>query len=424
MPKAVLSNRIFMEADKPLIDKIRKELTYTIPNPNPQGLPITIRNMGVFKKGIITMPIGRLDLIPKGYEIVDKRVLQPAEFPEFNGELRPSQQKIYDEIEDNSMINAWVSFGKTFTALAIAGKFKQKTLVVTHTIQLREQWVREIEKVYGFTPGVIGSGRFETNTPIVVGNIQTLYKVIGKIQKTFGLVILDEFHHISAASFSRVIDKCAARYKIGLSGTMARKDGKHVVFRDYFGNNVIKPPAENYMEPEIHIYNTNFKLPHSYVWANRVTALAENESYQKVVSAIAAKYVGLGHSVLLVSDRVKFLQSCADLIGETAICITGEVTDREELMKLIERKEKKVLCGTQSMFSEGISINSLSCLILGTPLNNDPLLTQLIGRVIREQEGKLQPIVVDINLKSETAKRQAAQRAGLYLQQGWKIKRI
>jgi len=386
--------------------------------------PIIIRNMGMFKKGILTMPIGRLDLIPEGYEIIDRRVLQPAEFPPFKGILRPSQQEIYEEVEDNVMLNAWVSFGKTFTALAVAGKLKQKTLVITHTIQLRNQWVKEIEKVYGFTPGIIGSGKFETDTPIVVGNIQTLYKIMDKIGKTFGLVILDEFHHISATSFSKVVDRCAARYKIGLSGTMRRKDGKHVVFQDYFGMHVIRPPAENYMPPEIHVYKTGFYLPDDAAWANRVTKLTTNVEYQESVAAIGRHYADKGHSVLLVSDRVEFLQTCADLIGDDAVCITGNIghADREELMEQIGCGSKKVLCGTQSMFSEGISINRLSCLILGTPLNNDPLLIQLIGRVIREQDGKIQPVVVDINLRGNTPRNQASGRIGLYMQQGWEIK--
>ena len=39
-----------------------------------------------------------------------------------------------------------------------------------------------------------------------------------------------------------------ARYKIGLTGTLTRKDGRHVVFRDYFGSNVLKPPKENFMK--------------------------------------------------------------------------------------------------------------------------------------------------------------------------------
>jgi len=114
------------------------------------------------------------------------------------------------------------------------------------------------------------------------------------------------------------------------------------------------------------------------------------------------------------------------LVGDNAICVTGEVShaDREKLIKEILNGTKKILFGTQAIFSEGISVNNLSCLILGTPINNEPLLTQLIGRVIREQEGKQQPKIVDIHLKGNTAKKQASNRMGYYMRQGYNIRQL
>ena len=159
--KAVLSNRIFMDCTPELQQSIDKELTYKIPSWSPEEPPQVIKNMGIIKKGLITIPIGRTDLIPEGYEIVDKRLEIEADFPKFKFELRESQQAVYDEIEDNSIINAWVSWGKTFTGLAIAGKLGLKTLIVTHTVALRNQWAKEVKKVYGFEPAIIGSGKFE-----------------------------------------------------------------------------------------------------------------------------------------------------------------------------------------------------------------------------------------------------------------------
>ena len=87
-------------------------------------------------------------------------------------------------------------------------------------------------------------------------------------------------------------------------------------------------------------------------------------------------------------------------------------------------EEKNILFGTQAIFSEGVSLDSLSCLILGTPVNNEPLLTQLIGRVIRKKEGKQQPVVVDIHLKGKTASKQANARMGYYLKEGYEIKAL
>ena len=377
---------------------------------------------------MVTIPIGRIDLIPEDYEIVDRRIDKPVEFPEFKFELRQSQQDVYNELDDNCIINAWVSWGKTFTGLAIAGKLGQKTLVIVHTVPLRNQWAKEVEKVYGITPGIIGSGKFDLDAPIVIGNTQSLYRNIQKIRKEFGTIILDEMHHVSSPTFSKVIDTNYARYKIGLSGTIERKDGKHVVFRDYFGSKVFKPPKENFMTPKVDIVKSEIRFMDGarIPWANRVTALANNEEYRHTVAMLAAFYAAQGHKVLVVSDRVHFLQNCAELVGEKAICVTGEVPheQRETLIDEINHGNKQILFGTQAIFSEGISVNSLSVLILGTPINNEPLLTQLVGRVIREQEGKQTPVVVDIHLKGNTARKQASNRMGFYMKQGWKISQI
>ena len=426
--KAVISNRIYLEVTDEYKDFLSKELTYTIPSYNPTDPPLVIKNMARIKTGLVSIPVGRTDLIPQDYEVVDKREVIKADFPEFKFDLRESQKAVYDELNDNAIINAWVSWGKTFTGLAIAGKLGLKTLVVTHTVPLRNQWAKEVEKVYGFKPSIIGSGSFDTSGPVVIGNTQTLYRNISEIRHIFGTVILDEMHHVSSPTFSKIIDTNYARYKIGLSGTIERKDGKHVVFRDYFGHNVFKPPKENFMAPSVHILHSEIrfmdgaKIP----WANRVTALGNNEEYRHTVALTAAAYAAKGHKVLVVSDRVHFLKACAELAGEDAICVTGEVSheDREKYMSEIRDGKKKILFGTQAIFSEGISLNNLSCLILGTPINNEPLLTQLIGRVIRKEENKRDPVIVDIHLKGNTARKQASNRMGHYMKQGYAIKQL
>jgi superfamily II DNA or RNA helicase len=415
-----------MDCTAELQDKIDKELTYAIPTHNPLDPPEMIKNMGIIRNGLVSLPIGRTDLIPEHYEIVDRRINKPVDFPEFKFELRKSQQDVYDAIEDNAIINAWVSWGKTFTGLAIAGKLGQKTLVVTHTVALRNQWAKEVEKVFGITAGIIGSGKFELDAPIVIGNTQSLYRNIDKIRKEFGTIILDEMHHVSSPTFSKILDTNYCRYKIGLSGTIERKDGKHVVFRDYFGNTLFKPPKENYMTPSIHIVPSEIRFMDGAKtpWANRVTALSNDEEYRHTVAMLAAAYAARGHKVLVVSDRVSFLKSCAELTGDKAVCVTGEVAheDREELINRILYGDANVLYGTQAIFSEGISVDTLSCLILGTPVNNEPLLTQLVGRVIRKKEGKIDPVIIDIHLRGNTARKQASNRVGFYMKQGWEMK--
>ena len=425
--KAVLSNRIYLNVTDAQRDLIDRELTYKIPSYNPLDPPLIIKNMARVRKEMITIPSGREDLIDDDYEVVDKRLLIPAEFPEFQYELRPSQEEVYYKVDDSCIINAWVSWGKTFTALAIAAKLKQKTLVVVHTIALRSQWEKEVEKVFGIKPSIVGSGKFNIDGPITIGNVQTLTRRVPDIANEFGTIILDEMHHVSSPTFSKIIDKCRARYKIGLSGTIERKDGKHVVFRDYFSPTVYFPPKENYMTPKVDKIHSEIRFLDggSIPWAKKINELAYNDEYQHTIAMIASTYAAKGHKVLVVADRVEFLKNCAKLSGENAIVITGE-TPHEERPPMMERinSDKDILYGTQSIFSEGISLDALSCLVLGTPVNNEPLLTQLIGRIIRLKEGKKTPTIVDINLKGNTARKQANNRSGYYIKQGYKIQNI
>ncbi len=422
--KAVISNRIQLQGDAVLLENLERELTYSLPPRMPQDPPMIIKTIRPLREGLVSIPVGRMDLIPEDYEIIDKRVQAPTHFPEFKFKLRATQQTVFDSVEDNSIINAWVSWGKTFTGLAIAAKLGQKTLVVTHTTNLRNQWEKEVKKCFGLQPGRIGSGEFNTSSPIVVGNIQSLYRKIDEIKHLFGTVVLDEMHHVSSPTFTRIVDEMPSRYKIGLTGTLERKDGRHVVFRDYFGNHVLKPPKENYMTPSIDVIKSEVRfLDGSFTpWAERINHLANNEEYVHSVAMIAAKYAADGHKVLVVSDRVHFLKVCQRLVGDNSVCITGEMDfqEREDTMRRIGA-DKNILFGTQSIFSEGISLDALSCLVLGTPVNNEPLLTQLIGRVIRKKEGKIQPKIVDIHLKGKTAARQANARMGYYVKQDYKI---
>ncbi len=126
MKKAVLSDKIWMNFTPELYEMVKLSCTYKIPSKIPGDPPTIRRNYTVVGNKFITVPIGKQDIIPDEYEIVDKRILNPVEFPEFKYTLRKSQQDVHDDISDNCLINADVSWGKTFTAIAIAKKSGQK----------------------------------------------------------------------------------------------------------------------------------------------------------------------------------------------------------------------------------------------------------------------------------------------------------
>lgn len=428
MAKAVISSRIFI--DDPGIEHtklIMKSLTYKITKDTGSkkfAAVETIKNFKVLPKGIISMPQGRVDLIPEGYEIVDKRIYNPVPFPTPKHPLREDQQEIYDEVDDTCFINALVGWGKTFTALHLARKFGQKTLVITHTAALRDQWVEEVEELFGMSPGIIGGGVYDIEDhAIVVGNIQSIVKYLPQLSKEFGFIILDEAHHCPASTFATTIDSFHARYRLALSGTMIRKDQKHVVFKDYFGPIVLKPAQANTLAPVIHVVKPGITLKPGVPWVDKITDLCNDDNYQRFIAGIALMEIEAGHSVLIVASRVEFLRKVKEYIGDDCLLVTGETEfeARKQAKEQILSGEKRAIAGSRQIFAEGISINRLSLLILAEPMSNDSLLEQLIGRVQRLHPDKLNPRVVDINFSGFADKKQNNDRLALYMRKGWQI---
>ena len=428
MAKAVISNRIYL--DNPGVEHTKhviKSLTYKIHKDTGSkkfASIETIKNYKSLIKGILSIPQGRVDLIPEDYEVIDKRVLVPAPFPVPKFELYEDQQTIYNEVEGTCFINALPGWGKTFTALHLARKFGQKTLVITHTAALRDQWVEEVETLFGCECGIIGGGDLDYEDHfITVANIQTLVKHTAELSKEFGTVILDEAHHCPATTFAATIDAFHARYRIALSGTMIRKDGKHILFKDYFGTTVLKPPASNTIPPTIHMVKSGITLKPNATWVDKITDLTQDDKYRQFISDIAKMHITDGHSVLVIADRVEFLEKVKEYVGETCLLVTGGTSfeDRQRAKEQILAKEKMCIAGSRQIFSEGISINILSCVILAVPMSNDSLLEQIAGRIMRMHDGKLDPIIVDIQFAGYADKKQNTDRLGLYLRKGWKV---
>jgi superfamily II DNA or RNA helicase len=207
---------------------------------------------------------------------------------------------------------------------------------------------------------------------------------------------------------------------------MQRKDGKHVLFQDYFGNHVIKPPQSNTLAPTVRTVNTGITLKHGATWVEKVNTLANDTSYQEFIAGIAKQEIETGHQVLIIADRVEFLRNVKEYIGENCVLVTGETgfDERQTIKQQLLNREKMSIAGSRQIFSEGISINSLSCVILAIPMNNDSLLEQVIGRIQRQHPGKLDPLVVDLQFAGWADKKQNRNRLGLYLRKGWHIETV
>lgn len=329
-------------------------------------------------------------------------------------------------MNDSCFINAKVGFGKTFLALHLASKLGQKTLVVCHTTALRDQWIEEAENLYGMEIGKIGSGVFDVeDKAIVVSNIQSLKKHITTISRMFGTVMVDEAHHTPATTFTEIVDSLYCRYRIGLSGTMQRKDGKHMLLTDFFSSNIYSPPVDNTIEPTVVILKPGVFLDPKLQWAQKINGLLYAEDYQLFIAKLTAQAIDKGHSVLIIASRIEFLQKVKEYVGETCLLVTGETTldERKAAALAIDKGEAFAIAGSRQIFSEGISVNRLSAVVLAEPMAHDGLVEQIVGRIMRQHPEKIAPEVYDINFSDGPSRKQNEARMAFYIQKGWAIER-
>ena len=169
-------------------------------------------------------------------DLEDKRDAGRVIDAELTGVLRPQQIKAVDAIagHDFGVLAATTAFGKTVVATALIARRKVNTLILVHRRELLEQWVERLKaflSVDDRAVGVIGAGKRKPTKRIDVAMIQSLVRrgEVSDVVAGYGQIIVDECHHLPAVSFELVARRSKAKYVLGLSATVVRKDGHHPI---------------------------------------------------------------------------------------------------------------------------------------------------------------------------------------------------
>lgn len=160
--------------------------------------------------------------------------------------IRPHQENAYNKTQQQllnkggGILSVFCGWGKTFMAIYLAVKLHVKTLVLIHKDDLVNQWKDEINCFTGgkASIGIIQRDKIDVDDhDFVLAMIPSMAQrnYSSEIFKSFQLLIVDECHHVGSEVFSRVLDKTAFRYTLGLSATPYRKDGLTTVFTNYLG---------------------------------------------------------------------------------------------------------------------------------------------------------------------------------------------
>lgn len=346
--------------------------------------------------------------------IRDERVAGSPLDLQFTGTLRPEQESAATSMlaHDTGVLAATTAFGKTVLAAHLIAARGVNTLVLVHRQQLLEQWIERLSSFLGLPAksiGRLGGGHKKLTGNIDVALIQSLVRkgVVDDRVADYGHVIVDECHHLSAHSFELVARRAKARFVLGLSATVARKDGHHpIIFMQCgpvrhrvdarqqadarpFSHHVIVRPTglRPVSEPD-----PDRRLEYQNLCAEIIRSEPRNAMIRDDLIAALRE----GRSPLVLTERTEHVAVLAEMIRHHAphlIILQGGMGRkplREALAQLAEvpENESRVVIATGKFVGEGFDDSRLDTLFLTMPVSWRGIIAQYAGRLHRLHDGK------------------------------------
>ena len=339
----------------------------------------------------------------------------------FTGILREDQVKSINALSpyDIGVLSASTAFGKTVVALMMIAKRKVNTLILVHRVQLIEQWKARIMSFLDIKAdqvGVIGGGVNKPKNMIDIATIQSLCKKgeVADIVENYGFVIVDECHHLSAVSFELVAKQCKARYFLGLSATLQRKDGHQpIIFMQCgpirFKVNDNVEAIKRGFDHRVVVRETNIKLSQELEENKNVqiqdvySYIANSEERNSVIVQDILNAIKNNRSPVVITERKDHLELLYNKLTDSIknIFVLKGGLRKKELQKIlndiatIAENEERLILATGKFLGEGFDDSRLDTLFLTMPIAWKGTLSQYAGRLHRNHYSKKEVMIYD-----------------------------
>jgi len=365
----------------------------------------------------------------------------------FIGTLLPDQHAAAKALlaHDTGVLAATTAFGKTIVAISIMATRGVNTLILVHRQLLMDQWV---ERLCAFSNlprsdiGLIGGGRRKPTGRIDVALMQSLVRKgeVDDIVGSYGHLVIDECHHISAVSFELLARRAKAKYVLGLSATVTRKDGCHPIiamqcgpirFRVDARSEAAKRPFDHL----VRIRETKFRLE-----AEMSSTPAPIQEIFRALSGNAERNDQIFNDILCAledgrvpvviterTDHLEYLSGRLERFAKNVIVLRGGQTAKKrraamDRLRQAPPDEERVVLATGRYLGEGFDDARLDTLFLTMPVAWKGTLAQYAGRLHRLHESKCDVVIYDYVDKSvPVLARMAAKRRQGYQALGYRI---
>lgn len=387
---------------------------------------------------------------------------------EFKGALRPEQEPAVEALaaSDIGVLVAPPAFGKTVAAANLIARRKVSTLILVEKVTLLEQWKERLEQFLEIdeelpellTPtgrksrkkrsiiGQIGGGERLPSGVIDIALVPALFekgdlpgeKRVLDLVGSYGMVICDECHHVSAFSFEKVMRAVKARYVHGLTGTPKRSDGLQAIafmqcgpIRYQAGKGAAgeEEPLSRVMVPRF--TKTRLDNVDQENFTQLVDGLCADEERNGLIMRDVAHVLDGGGTALVLTRRVEHASTLEKALvaqGYETMLLVGSDPQRvkqEKLRMLGQFASGKpfAIVATGSYVGEGFDDDRLDALFLAGPVSWSGLVAQYVGRLHRRREGKDEVVVYDyVDVNVRMLDRMYRKRLKEYAAQGYELR--
>lgn len=308
-----------------------------------------------------------------------------------------------------------VTFGWLAREYALAGK---KTLILAHRGELITQAVEKLSHI-----GLICEKEMaehdafvQPDCHAVIGTVQTLQRRRLKRWPVdhFDLIVTDEAHHATAASYQRIYDHFAAAKHVGVTATADRGDSVNLgsVFESV-AYEMLLWDAVHYINPESGSLDPMLsKLTALQVATEidlrsiRTTAGDFNQAdleaairpFIEVLANETKRAVGDRSTIVFTPDvgSAQAMASALVSLGLKADYVHGSDSRRDEKIESFQKQRTQILCNC-ALLTEGFDAPHVSAVVLCRPTKSRALYSQMVGRGTRLYPGKEDCLIVDFS---------------------------
>jgi superfamily II DNA or RNA helicase len=345
--------------------------------------------------------------------------------------------------------------GKTVVGLAAIESLEVATLVVVPTIDLLEQWRRELEAEFSVPVGQLGGGKQRVE-PITVSTYDSAYLRADDLGDRFGLVVFDEVHHLGGEGYREIARLLAAPARMGLTATFERPDGAHEVVAELVGEVVHRIDPEELAgdhlatydvrrveveltDEERREYEENHETFVNYLATSNVR-MDSGEDYRKLVmrsgtdprarEALLARQ--RAREVAFSSDsKVAELERILERHREDRVIVftahndlayrvaerflapaithhTPAAERREVIERFREGTYSRVV--TSNVLDEGVDVPAANVAVVLSGSGSEREFTQRLGRILRPTEDERRALLYEVVTDAGTEQRVADRR--------------